>query len=144
MLLVLNLPLIGLWVKILKVPYNILFPLILLFCLIGSYSINNSVVDIQIMIFFGFVGYLMRKLEYEAAPLVLTFVLGPIMEQTLRQSLLMSGGSFLIFLTRPISSFAIFLAFVLISVPFVLRNFRQRPKTSTILHSQQEKPKANM
>jgi putative tricarboxylic transport membrane protein len=124
MLLVLNLPLIGVWVKVLKVPYVILFPLILLFCLIGSYSINNSVVDIQIMIFFGLVGYLMRKLDYEPAPLVLTFVLGPILEMNLRQSLLMSGGSFLIFFQRPISFAGIFLALILLLIPFMSRTLR--------------------
>jgi putative tricarboxylic transport membrane protein len=121
MLLILNLPLIGLWVKVLKVPYTILFPLILLFCLIGSYSINNSVIDVLIMIFFGLVGYLIRKLGYEAAPLVLSFVLGPMLEKTLRQSLLISGGSFLIFITRPISSVGIFSALLLIFIPLVLK-----------------------
>lgn len=103
MLLVLNLPLIGLWVKLLRVPYAILFPLILLFCLIGAYTVNNQVTDIYIMVFFGVMGYLMRKYNYEAAPLVLAFVLGPMMENNLRQSLIISDGSLLIFLTRPIS-----------------------------------------
>jgi putative tricarboxylic transport membrane protein len=133
MLLILNLPFIGLWVKILKVPYYILFPLILLFCLIGSYSINNSLVDVQIMIFFGLVGYLIRKLGYEPAPLVLSFVLGPIFENTLRQSLLMSGGSFLIFITRPISSIGIFSALLLIFIPLVLKVLRRKPKNSATI-----------
>jgi len=103
MLLILNLPLIGLWVQLLRVPYSILFPLILFFCLIGSYAINNSTVDVALMLLFGVVGYLMRKFEYEPAPLVLAFVLSPIMEQALRQSLILSTGSFMIFLNRPIS-----------------------------------------
>jgi putative tricarboxylic transport membrane protein len=103
MLLVLNLPLIGLWIQVLRVPYSILFPLILFFCLIGSYAINNSTVDVALMLLFGVVGYLMRKFEYEPAPLVMAFVLSPILEQALRQSLILSGGSFMIFLTRPIS-----------------------------------------
>ncbi len=103
MLLVLNLPLIGLWIQVLRVPYSILFPLILFFCLIGCYAINNSTVDVALMLLFGVVGYLMRKFEYEPAPLVMAFVLSPILEQALRQSLILSGGSFIIFLTRPIS-----------------------------------------
>jgi hypothetical protein len=81
MLLVLNLPLIGLWVKVLKIPYPILFPLILLFCLIGAYSLNNNIAQILFMICFGFLGYLFKKFQYEAAPLVLAFVLGPMLEK---------------------------------------------------------------
>ena len=102
MLLVLNLPLIGVWVKILKIPYPILFPLILLFCLIGAYSLNNNPAEIGLMLFFGLLGYLMKKFEFDGAPLVLAMVLGPLMDQSLRQSLLMSGGSGMIFFTRPI------------------------------------------
>jgi putative tricarboxylic transport membrane protein len=119
MLLVLNLPLIGLWVRILKVPYPILFPLILLFCLIGAYSLNNSVVDMIIMGVFGLMGYLLRKLQYEAAPLILAFVLGPMMENSLRQSLLMSDGSPLIFFQRPISTALMGTALFLLVIPLV-------------------------
>jgi putative tricarboxylic transport membrane protein len=104
MLLLLNLPLIGIWVQVLKVPYKILFPLIVLFCLIGAYSINNSTFDILIMLIFGVLGYLMRKYNFEGAPMVLAFVLGPMLENSLRLSLLMSDGSFLIFFTRPIAA----------------------------------------
>jgi len=75
MLLVLNLPLIPVWVQVLKIPYRILFPLILLFCIIGSYSLNNSPFDVLVMVFFGILGYLFRKFGYEAAPLILAFVL---------------------------------------------------------------------
>jgi putative tricarboxylic transport membrane protein len=103
MLLALNLPLIGMWVKVLKIPYTILFPLILLFCLIGVYSLNNSVFEIYVMILFGIVGYLMQKLGFEPAPLVLAYVLSPMLETAMRQSLSISGGSFIIFFTRPIS-----------------------------------------
>jgi putative tricarboxylic transport membrane protein len=103
MLLALNLPLIGMWVKILKVPYTILFPLILLFCLIGVYSVNNSVMDIYLMILFGVIGYLMQKFGFEPAPLALAFVLSPMLETGLRQSLEISGGNFFIFFSRPIS-----------------------------------------
>ncbi len=102
MLLVLNLPLIGLWVKILKVPYPVLFPLILLFCLIGAYSLNNNSEEVGLMLIFGVLGYLMKKFRYDGASLVLAMVLGPLMDNSLRQSLLMSGGSGMIFFTRPI------------------------------------------
>jgi putative tricarboxylic transport membrane protein len=114
MLLVLNLPLIGLWVQVLKVPYKILFPLILLFCIIGVYSINNTTFDIGVMLLFGIVGYLMRKFGYEGAPMVLAFVLGPMFETSLRQSLQLSDGSFTIFLSRPIAACGMIATFVLI------------------------------
>ena len=114
MLLVLNLPLIGLWVKLLKVPYSILFPLILLFCLIGAYTASNKIVDIYIMVFFGFMGYLLRKYRYEAAPLILAFVLGPMLEDALRQSLIISEGSPKIFFTRPISGTILGCTFLLL------------------------------
>ncbi len=103
MLLALNLPLVGLWVKILKIPYSALFPLILLFCLIGVFSVNNAVADIYMMVIFGVFGYLMQKFGFEPAPLVLAYVLSPMLETALRQSLNISGGSFTIFFTRPIS-----------------------------------------
>jgi putative tricarboxylic transport membrane protein len=124
LLLFLNLPLIGIWVKVLTVPYRILFPLILLFCLIGAYSLNNRIFDVGIMLIFGVAGYLMRKFGYEGAPLLLAFVLGPMMEQALRQSLLISHGSFLIFLSRPISAASMLLALALIAsyfLPFLKR-----------------------
>lgn len=124
LLLLLNLPLIGLWVKILKVPYRILFPLIILFCHIGAYSLKNTPFDMVVMLIFGVIGYLMRKFGYEGAPLLLAFVLGPMMEQALRQSLLISHGSFSIFFTRPISLASIGLAIFLLAsyfVPFLRR-----------------------
>ena len=102
MLLVLNLPMIGVWVKLLKVPYAILFPLILFVCLIGGYVINNSVFDVAIMTLFGVLGYLMNKFGYEPAPLVLAFVLTPLLENALKQSLILSDGTVGIFFTRPI------------------------------------------
>jgi putative tricarboxylic transport membrane protein len=103
MLLLLNLPLIGIWVQVLKVPYRVLFPLILLFCLIGAYSVNNNTFDIGIMLASGVLGYLMRKFKFDGAALILAFVLGPLFENSLRQSLLLSDGSFAIFFTRPIA-----------------------------------------
>ena len=119
LLLVLNLPLIGLWIKILKVPYPILFPMILLFCLIGVYSLNNNVGEMGLMLFFGGVGYLMKKFGYETPPLVLALVLGPLMENALRQSLSMSNGSAEIFFTRPISLIIMLLSLLLLVIPLV-------------------------
>jgi putative tricarboxylic transport membrane protein len=103
MLLVLNLPLIRMWVQFLKIPYPILFPLILLFTLIGSYSVNNNIWDVFSMLLFGIIGYMMKKFNYEGAPLILALVLSPLMENALRQSLILSHGSFGIFFTRPIA-----------------------------------------
>lgn len=117
MLLVLNLPLIPMWVKFLKVPYPILFPLIFLFCLIGVYTINNNFFDIHLMIFFGIFGYFFRKFEFEAAPLILAVVLGPMMEKALRQSLTMSRGDFSIFFSRPISAVLFGAAILLLIIP---------------------------
>src|SRR4030043_2310462 len=94
MLLILNLPLIPLWIQVLRIPDKILYPLIILLCVIGSYSINNNIFDIFVMIIFGVVGYLLKKFDYEPAPLILAFVLGPMFEVNLRRSLLMSQGSF--------------------------------------------------
>jgi putative tricarboxylic transport membrane protein len=119
MLLFLNLPLIGLWVQLLKVPYSILFPLIILLCLLGSYSINNSTMDVAIMLVFGVIGYLMKKVSLEAAPMVLAFVLGPMMETALRQSLIKSRGGFSIFFTRPISATCLILAIALMVIPLL-------------------------
>jgi len=125
LLLVLNLPLIGIWVKVLEIPYKILFPLILLFCLIGVYSMNNLSFDLYVMLFFGVVGWIMRKFGYEGAPLILAYVLGPMLENALRQSLLISQGNFLIFVTRPISAIALGFAFLLL-LTTLLPNFRKR------------------
>ena len=119
MLLILNLPLITIWVQVLKVPYKILFPLILLFCLIGVYSVNNVVFDIYLMLIFGIMGYLMKKFDYEGAPLVLAFVLGPLMENNLRKSLIISQGDFSIFFVRPLAAASLILALFLLVSPFI-------------------------
>ncbi len=133
LLVLLNLPLIGLWVQLLKIPYRILLPLILLFCLIGAYSLNNSTFDVMVMIFFGGVGYLMRKFRYESAPLVLAFVMGPILEQNLRQALLMSHGSFTIFISRPISAVTLTIAFLLLLSNVLPYMKKKREKVDEIL-----------
>lgn len=125
MLLALNLPLISIWVQVLKIPYKILFPLIILFCLIGSYSINNSTFDIVIMLVFGGLGYLMRKYKFEGAPMVLAFVLGPMLENSLRQSLLMSRGSFSIFFFRPIAAAGMVVT-ILMLISCIIPTFRRK------------------
>jgi len=116
MLLFLNLPMIPLWIQILKIPSRFLYPLILLFCVIGAYSINNSVFDVGVMIAFGVAGYLLKKFGYEGAPLILAFVLGPIFEINLRRSLLMSQGSFAVFFTRPLTVAALLVCISLIGL----------------------------
>jgi putative tricarboxylic transport membrane protein len=128
LLLILNLPLIGLWVKVLKVPYRIIFPLILLFCLIGAYAINLSILDLKLMFGFGVLGYVMRKLDFDTAPMVLAFLLGPMMEVAMRQSLILSQGSFTIFVTRPISAACLAIAALLLLsniLPFVKRRWHK-------------------
>jgi putative tricarboxylic transport membrane protein len=124
MLVILNLPLIGIWVKLLRVPYGLLFPAILLFCCIGVYSVNNSVLDIFLTAFFGLTGYMLLKLEFEPAPLLLGFVLGPIMEESLRRAMLIARGDPSTFLTRPISLIlliAAFLVLLVVVIPAVRR-----------------------
>jgi putative tricarboxylic transport membrane protein len=128
MLLALNLPLIPLWVQVLKIPDRVLYPLILIFCLIGAYSINNSAFDVLIMMIFGVVGYLFRKFEYQGAPLLLAFVLGPLLDFNLRHALLVSEGRFLDFFTRPISAVTLSLAVLVLlsnAVPAVMRRLTQ-------------------
>ncbi len=119
MLLILNLPLVGMWAQLLRVPYAFMAPLVMILTLVGVYSVNNSVFDIWVMLVMGIFGYLARKLKFDLGPLLLAFVLGPIMERSLRQALLMSHGSFGIFVSpsRPIS--AVLMA---VAILFVLGN----------------------
>ncbi len=128
MLLVLNLPLIGMWVQLLRLPYNVLFPLILLFSIVGVYASANNVFDVAVMMAFGVLGYLMRKVGYEAAPLVLAFVLGPMLENNLRKALILSQGELLTFVERPISAACLALAAALLVAPLIpaLRRRRER------------------
>jgi putative tricarboxylic transport membrane protein len=119
MLLVLNLPLIGLWVKLLKVPYPLLAPLILVFVVIGAYSVNNSAFDVGITIAFGFFGYLMRKFDFEPAPLVLAMILGPQLEASLRRSLIYSHGDLMVFFERPIAATLMALALLMLLSPIL-------------------------
>ena len=126
MLLVLNMPLIGMWVQVLKLPYRILFPLILMFCIVGVFASGNAVFDVFVMVLFGVLGYLMRKFGYEPAPLVLAFVLGPMLENNLRKSLILSHGDFAIFISRPISAVCLVLAFAALVAPLLPALARRR------------------
>jgi putative tricarboxylic transport membrane protein len=116
MLVVINLPLIRIWVALLKVPYRLLFPAILVFCCIGVYSLNNSVFDIGLLLVFGVVGYAFLKWGCEPAPLLLAFVLGPLMEENFRRAMLLSGGDATAFVSRPLSAALILLALGLLGL----------------------------
>jgi putative tricarboxylic transport membrane protein len=129
MLLVLNLPLIGLFVQILRVPYAILSPLIIMFVLLGAYGLNNSIPDVLMTIFFGVLGYLLRRFSFEPAPLVLAFVLGPMMELNLSKALILFGtGNPLHFFTRPISGVLLASALAVLFYPLVRRLWRKGPR----------------
>jgi putative tricarboxylic transport membrane protein len=104
MLIVINLPLIGVWVSLLRVPYNLLFPAIVVFCAIGAYSINNSFFDLWLMLGFGLIGYFFLKIGVEPAPFVLGFVLGPMLEENFRRAMLIASGDWMVFVERPISA----------------------------------------
>jgi putative tricarboxylic transport membrane protein len=116
MLLVLNLPLIGLWVRMIMVPYHFLFPMIIVFCAIGVFSLSNNAFDLQIMAGFGLLGYILKKLDCEPAPMLLGFILGPLMEEFLRRSLLLSQGDPTVFVTRPLSAVLLALAVAVLAM----------------------------
>ena len=128
MLVVLNLPLIGLWVKLLKVPYRLLFPAIVLFCAVGVYSTNNNSFDIWMVAAFGFIGYLFIKLGCEPAPLLLGLILGPLMEENLRRALLIARGDWSVFVTRPMSATLLLIAVILLLVVLLPSIKRKREK----------------
>ena len=122
MLVVLNLPLIGIWIKLLRVPYRLLYPAIVLVCTIGSYTTNNNVFEVWVAIAFGILGYIFAKLGCEPAPLLLGFILGPMLEENLRRALVLSRGDFTVFFRRPISLAMLLMAaalLVLIIVPAI-------------------------
>jgi len=127
MLVVLNLPMIGIWIKLLTVPYRILYPAILLFCCVGVYSISNSPFDVMSTAIFGVVGYVFVKLECEPAPLILGFILGPLMEENLRRAMLLSRGNPITFVERPISAvmLAVALFLLLITIAPAVRKTRE-------------------
>jgi putative tricarboxylic transport membrane protein len=116
MLLIINLPLIGLWVRLLKVPYRLLFPAIVLLCCIGIYSVNNSPIEVVMTAGFGLFGYALYKFGLEPAPLLLGFVLGRLMEEKLRQALVISRGSFMTFVERPLSGTLLVITLLLLVI----------------------------
>ncbi len=125
MLVVLNLPLVGLWVKLLKVPYRFMFPSIMVFMAIGVYSVNNLDLDVYFTILFGVLGYLFLKLNCQPAPLILAFVLGPLMEENLRRALLISRGDPTVFFTRPISA-GFLIAAILLLIIMIIPSFKKK------------------
>ena len=139
-LLILNLPLVGIFVNVLKVPYPLLYPAILIFCVLGVYAVNGSVVDIGIMTAMGALGYVLRKFDFETAPVVLGLILAPMMEMSFRQSLSMSSGSYGIFINRPIAAvmLTVGLVLLLLSVaPWLMKTLDWRQRFG--LASDQEK-----
>ncbi|HCW16913.1 MAG TPA: hypothetical protein DHL02_02920, partial [Achromobacter sp.] len=129
MLVILNLPLIGIWVKLLRVPYRMLFPAILVFCTIGVYSLNYNVFDIFMFAIFGVIGYVWSKLGCEGAPLLLGLVLGPMMEENFRRALLLSRGEFSTFVTRPLSATLLALAAILLVLVMLPALRKKREET---------------
>jgi TctA family transporter len=119
MLIVLNLPLIGLWVKLLTIPYYVLFPIIMAFCSIGVYSVNSNVYDLYAVAFFGLLGYVLLKLRCEPAPLLLGFVLGPLLEENLRRAMILSRGDPTTFITRPISAILLAISVAVLVIVFL-------------------------
>ena len=126
LLLVLNLPLVGMWARLLTVPYRYLWPMILLFCGIGAYSVSNNSMDVLLMAVFGLLGYMMRKLNYPGAPLVLAFVLGGLFEEKVRQSLVISRGSYETFIAHPLALVAWIASAILLAYPFFVREKKGR------------------
>ena len=135
MLIVLNVPLISIFVQLLRVPGSILAPLIIVFCVVGAYTLSNSAVEVSIMIGFGIIGYLMRKIDLDPAPLVLAFVLGNILETNFRQSLLVGRGTLSLYYTRPIATMLLACCLILILMQVIKlvadRNRRTESGTST-------------
>jgi TctA family transporter len=119
MLVILNLPLVGMWVKLLSVPYRVMYPAILLFCCIGAYSINNNVFDVFMTIPFAILGYIFKKLDCEPAPMLLGFVLGKLMEEYLRRAMTISRGDWTVFFTRPLSATLLVMAMILLVIVFL-------------------------
>jgi putative tricarboxylic transport membrane protein len=125
LLLIINLPLIGLWVRLLRIPYRFLFMIILVVCAIGVYSVKNSAFDVYMTLGFGLLGYLLRKLECEPAPLLMGFVLGPALEENFRRALIVADGNVAVFVQRPISLGLLLIALALL-VSVALPTIRTR------------------
>jgi putative tricarboxylic transport membrane protein len=126
MLIIINLPLIGIWVSLLRVPYYLLFPAIVVFCAIGAYSIGNSLFDLWLMLGFGLIGYFFIKIGVEPAPFVLGFVLGPMLEENFRRAMLIASGDMMVFLERPISAVLLAVSALLLAALLVPEIRRKR------------------
>jgi len=145
MLLALNLPLVSLFVSVLRIPYSYLYPLIIMFCIVGVYEVSHSIVDVWIMLIMGLIGYALRKFDFDPAPLVLGLVIAPLFEQSLRQSLIMSNGNYLIFFNRPISlGLLVVSAFLLTlsAVSFILKRKDWRDRLAEAETSEGDPEKA--
>jgi TctA family transporter len=129
MLIILNLPLIGIWIKLLTVPYRMLYPAILSFCCIGLYTLNNNNFDVYMAVIFGVVGYVFYKLHCEPAPLLLGFILGPMMEEHLRRALLIGRGDWSQFLTRPLSAGLLAAALLMVIIVLLPSIRKKREET---------------
>jgi putative tricarboxylic transport membrane protein len=132
-LLVLNVPLVRYWLSVFKIPFSVLFPAILFFCCVGTYSINNNLEDVYITAVFGFVGYAFLRLGLEAAPLILGFILGPMLEENFRRAMLLSRGSFGVFMTRPISGTLFALIAIFITWQLVAFFLKSRKATAPLI-----------
>jgi putative tricarboxylic transport membrane protein len=120
LLLFFNLPLVGVWVQMLKVPYSIMAPVIVMICSIGVYSLKNDIDDVFMMFIFGIMGYILRKFKFELGPLLLAFVLGRILERSLSQALIISSGNFSVFYSKPISAGLLGVVFLMLLIPLIL------------------------
>ena len=125
MLVILNLPLVGVWVSLLRVPYKVIMPLVVTISLVGVYATETTIFDLWVTLSFGIIGYLMRKLNFSLAPVVLAVVLGPLVESSLKQSLVMSGGSLAIFFTRPIAAPLMIFSLLSIVAPLFIAAWRK-------------------
>lgn len=142
-LLVLNLPLVGMWVSLLKLPQPILVAAILIFMLVGAYSVNNSMLDLGVLVVMGVVGYVLRKLAFDPSPLILALVLGPMLEKTFRQSLIMSGGDPWVFVSRPISGTLVFAVVGVMVAPALWRVVSTRRRAALADAGVEAKPIAH-
>jgi TctA family transporter len=125
---VLNLPLVSLFVSLLRIPYSYLYPIILVCCIVGVYTANSSMVEVLIMAVAGAAGYVLRRLQYDVAPIVLGFILSPMLEMAFRQSLAMSGGDYTIFLQRPITVALLAIGALLLTVGLIPAVMRRRAR----------------
>jgi TctA family transporter len=128
-LLILNVPLVRFWLSIFKIPYSVLFPSILFFCCVGTYSVNNNLDDVLITAAFGLLGYILMRLSLDPAPLMLGFILGPMLEENFRRAMLLGRGSFKVFVTQPISATLLAFIAVLILVQIVSAIMRMRSRS---------------